>query len=314
MRRTPCVAQLIFGFARRAGWRCRAAGTRVRRRVGRSCRAIRPNPRSPSRRSVSPSTATISEPGARSSNAAIPAGVVGGRRFGGGARPEREHRVDVVGGRRPERDHPKKSTLRAMTFRGWPEDALDFYVGLEADNSKTYFHADKQVYDECVKAPFLELSAEIEREFGPMHVFRPNRDIRFAKDKTPYKTAAAAVTEGEGGTAYYVQISSGASSSGPATTTSRPTSSSDSASPSPTRRPARSSPPRSRPLRKQKFERRRARVTAARAARLSERSPAARAPPDEGHARRAARSVRPVGCTPPARSTASSRPGATRRR
>jgi uncharacterized protein (TIGR02453 family) len=95
-----------------------------------------------------------------------------------------------------------------MTFRGWPQDAIDFYEGLEADNSKTYFHAQKHVYDECVKAPFLELSAEIEREFGPMHVFRPNRDIRFAKDKTPYKTAAAAVTEGDGGTAYYVQISS----------------------------------------------------------------------------------------------------------
>ncbi len=95
-----------------------------------------------------------------------------------------------------------------MTFRGWTQDAIDFYEGLEADNSKTYFHAHKQVYDECVKAPFLELSAAIEREFGPMHVFRPNRDIRFAKDKTPYKTAAAAVTEGDGGTAYYVQISS----------------------------------------------------------------------------------------------------------
>ena len=95
-----------------------------------------------------------------------------------------------------------------MTFRGWPQDALDFFEGLEADNTKTYFHAHKQVYDACVKAPFLELSAEIEREFGPMKVFRPNRDIRFAKDKTPYKTEAAAVTEGEGGTAYYVQISS----------------------------------------------------------------------------------------------------------
>ncbi len=95
-----------------------------------------------------------------------------------------------------------------MTFRGWPQDALDFYVGLEADNSKTYFHAHKQQYEESVKAPFLALSEDIEREFGALHVFRPNRDIRFAKDKTPYKTAAAAVTEGEGGTAFYVQISS----------------------------------------------------------------------------------------------------------
>ena len=58
-----------------------------------------------------------------------------------------------------------------------------------------------------MKAPFLALSEEIEREFGPLHVFRPNRDIRFAKDKSPYKTAAAAVTESEGGAAYHVQIS-----------------------------------------------------------------------------------------------------------
>jgi uncharacterized protein (TIGR02453 family) len=94
-----------------------------------------------------------------------------------------------------------------MTFRGWPQDAVDFYVGLEADNSKTYWLAHKQTYDDSVKAPFLALSDEIEREFGPLHVFRPNRDIRFAKDKSPYKTAAAAVTESEGGAAYYVQVS-----------------------------------------------------------------------------------------------------------
>jgi uncharacterized protein (DUF2461 family) len=82
-----------------------------------------------------------------------------------------------------------------MTFRGWPEEALEFYVGLEADNSKAYFQANKATYDECVKAPFLALSDEIEREFGPLRVFRPNRDIRFSKDKTLYKTTAAAATE-----------------------------------------------------------------------------------------------------------------------
>ncbi len=95
-----------------------------------------------------------------------------------------------------------------MTFRGWKSEALDFYVGLEADNSRPYWLAHKSIYDECVKAPFLELSTEVESEFGPLRVFRPNRDIRFSKDKSPYKTAAAAATEGEGGAAYYVQISS----------------------------------------------------------------------------------------------------------
>jgi uncharacterized protein (TIGR02453 family) len=94
------------------------------------------------------------------------------------------------------------------TFKGWPKGALDFYVGLEADNSKSYWQSHKTVYDESVKAPFLALSDEIEKEFGPLHLFRPNRDIRFAKDKSPYKTAAAAVTESQGGAAYYVQVSS----------------------------------------------------------------------------------------------------------
>ena len=94
-----------------------------------------------------------------------------------------------------------------MTFTGWPPAALDFYAGLEANNSRAYWLAHKVTYDECVKAPFLELSATVEQRFGPLHVFRPNRDTRFSKDKTPYKTAAAAVTEGEGGASYYVQLS-----------------------------------------------------------------------------------------------------------
>jgi uncharacterized protein (TIGR02453 family) len=92
-------------------------------------------------------------------------------------------------------------------FKGWSAAALEFYVGLEADNSKAYWTAHKQVYDDCVKAPFLALSEVVTREFGPMHLFRPHRDTRFSKDKSPYKTAAAAVTESQGGASYYVQIS-----------------------------------------------------------------------------------------------------------
>ncbi len=94
-----------------------------------------------------------------------------------------------------------------MSFKGWPDAALDFYVGLEADNSKPYWLAHRATYDECVRTPFEELSAVVEKEFGPLRVFRPYRDARFSKDKTPYKTTAAAVTESQGGAAYYVQIS-----------------------------------------------------------------------------------------------------------
>ena len=72
-------------------------------------------------------------------------------------------------------------------FRGWPAEALQFYEGLEADNSKTYWAAHQQVYDEMVLGPMTALLAELKSEFGKGKVFRPNRDVRFSADKSPYK-------------------------------------------------------------------------------------------------------------------------------
>jgi uncharacterized protein (TIGR02453 family) len=92
-------------------------------------------------------------------------------------------------------------------FTGWPETALDFYRDLEQDNSRAFWLAHKDVYERDVKAPFEALSELVAEEFGPLRVFRPNRDVRFSKDKSPYKTRCYAVTEGEGGEAYYVEIS-----------------------------------------------------------------------------------------------------------
>jgi uncharacterized protein (TIGR02453 family) len=90
-----------------------------------------------------------------------------------------------------------------VRFRGWPPEALEFYEGLEADNSKVYWTAHKDVYDEDVYAPMAALLAELEPEFGPGKIFRPNRDIRFSADKSPYKTAVAANLEHGG----YIQLS-----------------------------------------------------------------------------------------------------------
>lgn len=75
-----------------------------------------------------------------------------------------------------------------MAFNGWPPDALEFYEGLEADNSKTYWTAHKAAYDRHVLAPMRELLEELAAEFGEPRIFRPYRDLRFAADKTPYKT------------------------------------------------------------------------------------------------------------------------------
>src|SRR4051812_36863694 len=90
-----------------------------------------------------------------------------------------------------------------MAFKGWPSAAIDFFDGLEDDNSKTYWQANKPIYDEAVKAPMAELVAELEAEFGEGKIFRPNRDVRFSADKSPYKTSIAA-TLGRGG---YIQLS-----------------------------------------------------------------------------------------------------------
>ena len=89
-------------------------------------------------------------------------------------------------------------------------DAIEFFEGLEADNSRTYWHAHKSVYDETVRAPMLALLAELEPQYGEGKIFRPNRDVRFSRDKSPYKTAIAA-TLSKGG---YIQFSADGLSTG----------------------------------------------------------------------------------------------------
>jgi len=75
-----------------------------------------------------------------------------------------------------------------MTFAGIPTAALDFYEDLEADNTKAFWTAHKHIYEQSVRAPLEALAAALEAEFGAAKFFRPYRDVRFAKDKTPYKT------------------------------------------------------------------------------------------------------------------------------
>jgi len=89
-----------------------------------------------------------------------------------------------------------------MPFRGWKVEALEFFDGLEAENTKAYWQRNKDVYDTLVRAPMEELLAELEPEFGEGRIFRPYRDVRFSADKSPYKTNLAAVIGGA-----YVQLS-----------------------------------------------------------------------------------------------------------
>src|ERR671935_2340522 len=89
-----------------------------------------------------------------------------------------------------------------MAFTGWPESAQRFFIGLQLDNSRTYFEANRELYARDVKAPMEALSAELETVVGPGHIFRINRDVRFSKDKSPYKTSIAAWWASSGGELY----------------------------------------------------------------------------------------------------------------
>jgi uncharacterized protein (TIGR02453 family) len=80
---------------------------------------------------------------------------------------------------------------------------MEFYEGLAANNTKTYWTAHKDSYERDVHEPMAALLAELEAEFGEGRIFRPYRDVRFSADKTPYKTAIGATLACGG----YVQLS-----------------------------------------------------------------------------------------------------------
>ena len=75
-----------------------------------------------------------------------------------------------------------------MGFSGWSPEAVQFFMGLPADNSKAYWSAHKAFYETSVRQPMAALLDELSREFGPGRISRPYRDMRFRTDKSPYKT------------------------------------------------------------------------------------------------------------------------------
>ena len=79
---------------------------------------------------------------------------------------------------------------------------MKFLRGLKRNNDRVWFEARRSVFEKELKEPMLKLVGEVNEamaEFAPMHVRPPQkimmriyRDIRFAKDKRPYKTHVSA--------------------------------------------------------------------------------------------------------------------------
>jgi uncharacterized protein (TIGR02453 family) len=92
-------------------------------------------------------------------------------------------------------------------FSGIPVEAFDFYERLAGENSKAWWQAHKAEYEHSVKVPLLALAAELAGEFGQAHLFRPYRDVRFSKDKSPLKDHQGAFVGLEDAVGYYLQVS-----------------------------------------------------------------------------------------------------------
>src|SRR5215471_6275303 len=94
-----------------------------------------------------------------------------------------------------------------MRFGGFPAAAFDFYAGLRTDNSRSYWAAHRDVYEDSVRAPLAALLDDLAGEFGgEVSLFRPFRDVRFAKDKSPYKTHQGGFAEVAAGVGYHLQV------------------------------------------------------------------------------------------------------------
>lgn len=74
-------------------------------------------------------------------------------------------------------------------FTGFTEDTFQFFDAIAANNNRDWWLAHKAHYETSVKQPILDLTSELALRYSEAHIFRPNRDTRFTKDKGPYKTS-----------------------------------------------------------------------------------------------------------------------------
>lgn len=85
-----------------------------------------------------------------------------------------------------------------MGFSGFNDDIFNFLRGLEVHNSKAYWAEHQAVWQGQVRPAMQALLTDLTPYFGNIRMYRPNRDIRFSHDKSPYKTWVGITTQGTG--------------------------------------------------------------------------------------------------------------------
>jgi len=94
-----------------------------------------------------------------------------------------------------------KAAVAQERFTGFPEGGIEFFLQLQAEQSRTWFKAHQADFDRLWKRPLelfvTELQTRLSKTFPGLddvtpHFFRIQRDTRFARDKSPYKTQVTA--------------------------------------------------------------------------------------------------------------------------
>jgi uncharacterized protein (TIGR02453 family) len=120
----------------------------------------------------------------------------------------------------------------AGRFGRFSPEALAFLRGLKRNNARPWFEERRPLYERAVLGPLRLLAEELDVRFAklapefvapPKHaLFRIHRDVRFSKDKSPYKTHAALWVfhrdagrgvgrDAHGGAGFYFHLEPGAS-------------------------------------------------------------------------------------------------------
>lgn len=112
--------------------------------------------------------------------------------------------------------------MAQSTFPGFPKEAVTFFRGLARNNHREWFLPRKPVFEEKVKEPMRQLVGALNgeiRRFAPLHtadpdkaIYRIYRDVRFSKNKKPYKEHLAAYFARQGmgkdcAAGYYLAVS-----------------------------------------------------------------------------------------------------------
>lgn len=91
-------------------------------------------------------------------------------------------------------------------FTGIPSAAFEYFRSLERHEDRDWWQAHRDLWDDGVHAPLIALAEELAPEFGALDVTRPNRDLRFTKDRTPYQRFAALTRTGPDRAGLYLQL------------------------------------------------------------------------------------------------------------